>query len=721
MQASDPISAILDSTRTESFTRIPTAPTGSTDPNQMTPAQLRAFADSPAGQSLIAFVSSQLTKAQNARQQYERGWYKCLDMYRGEHYTRWMPNQRRMGRVVAPDWDRQPVMNIIRPIIRTEVAKTTSQQPNASVSPATNDEEDIQMAQAGESAWRYQYDQTHFHTEVFQPAEFWRATTGNGFIKTSMDFSEIDRVSTDAAHKQLTAQYPGAEAFIQKRAVYGVIKHEMVTPFHLYVSNMEEPSLQKQQWVMHVQPKPLETARRQFKGYVPEDWTPSMVNAASILDVSRLGDKSGSVHNADHVLIKEAWIKPGVHSALPQGGLVTIVGDQIVYLCKDGIPYAHGEFPFAHLTGISTGLFYRESVIRDLISPQQELNLTYAQIIKAKNLASKPQMFYQAGALTPSRITSKPGLYIEVIQGFDFPKPVPMQDLPGYVQSLPAQLRAIMEDISGQHDVSRGESPTSGASATMIAYLGERDDSYLSEVFKGIEAAVETCARQFLSLAVQYWDEPRLVKIVGNEAGQDAKMLKGADIGSGTDIRVEAGSALPISKAARIALITEWMKLGFITVDQGFKALQMGMVDQLLNTIRQDEAQAQRENIRMKDIDPVQLQMHQLEAQMNALQPQIDPMTGQPAQQPPLFPVNEFDNHAVHMEVHGRFMKSQSYETMAPEQQEVYLEHWRAHRAMVQQQAMQQVLGGMPPEGGSPTAEPGAQQNVPAFAGVPQQ
>jgi len=718
VQPQDPISTILDSQTNESFKKEPAPKPQNVDPAQLSLKEIRRFAESPEGLSLIEFVEKSFNSAKNARLSYERKWYKCLDMYRGEHYSQWQPQQKRMARVVAPQWDRQPVINKIRPIIRTEVAKTTSQEPNASVAPATNDEEDVQMAQAGEAAWRHQYAESQFHTETLQPAEFWRATTGNGFIKTYMDFTEVDKITTNAMARQMAEQYPGAEAFIQKKEVYGVIKHEMVTPFHLYVSNLEEPSLRKQPWVIHVQTKTLEVARRQFKDFVEEDWAPTTVSTASIIDVSRLGDRSGKGQESTQVLIKEMWLKPGAHRSMPKGGMVTIVDDTIVYLSQKGNPYEHGEHPFAHLTGISTGLFYRESVIVDLISPQQELNLTFAQIIKAKNLASKPQMFFVAGSVDTRRIVSKPGLYIEVIQGFDFPKPVPVTDMPGYVQSFPAQMSQAMEDISGQHDVSRGESPTSGASATMIAYLGERDDSYLSEVFKGLEVVYQTCARQFLALAVQYWDEPRMIKVVGEEAGQDARMLKGADIGSGTDIRIEAGSSLPVSKAARIALLTEWMKLGFITVEQGMKALQMGMVNQLLNTIKQDEAQAQRENVRMKETSPVDAEMHSVQQQMNQMQPQIDPMTGAPVPPPAMFPTNEFDNHVKHLEVHGRFLKSQAYESLEPAIQQILLEHWREHKQKMAQEMQMQALGGMPADpnsAGSP--EPGAQESTPA--GVP--
>ena len=51
---------------------------------------------------------------------------------------------------------------------------------------------------------------------------------------------------------------------------------------------------------------------------------------------------------------------------------------------------------------------------------------------------------------------------------------------------------------------------------------------------------------------VQYWDSVRLVKVVGKDGAISARYLEGADLKTGNDIRIEGGSSLPQSKAARI-------------------------------------------------------------------------------------------------------------------------------------------------------------------------
>jgi len=67
-----------------------------------------------------------------------------------------------------------------------------------------------------------------------------------------------------------------------------------------------------------------------------------------------------------------------------------------------------------------------------------------------------------------------------------------------------------------------------------------------------------------------------LVKVVGSDGAFDAQMITGSDIASGLDIRIESGSALPTSKSARQALITDWMKMGFISPQDGLKILDTG-------------------------------------------------------------------------------------------------------------------------------------------------
>jgi hypothetical protein len=342
-------------------------------------------------------------------------------------------------------------------------------------------------------------------------------------------------------------------------------------------------------------------------------------------------------------------------------------------------------------------------------------------------------MMYQEGSVDPRKISARAGIWIPVRPGFSYPTPVPIQPLPNYVINEVQQLQSDFEDLSGQHQVSKGSTAPGLTAATAIAYLGERDDAYLTTIFNSIEAAIEKLARQSLSLFVQYVQSERLIKTVGSDGSFDALMLSGADIASGTDIRVESGSALPTSKSARQALITEWMKMGFISPQDGLRVLEMGMLKQYYNLIKIDENQAQRENLSMKKLTQEQIQQHydEFEAGIQRgdedkfVPGEVDEM-GQPVPLEPLpvIPVNDWDNHAVHIEVHNRFRKSQSFDLLPPEVKAEFQKHIAIHQNALQNQMIMQQMGAqLPPMGdaGAAETEQPTDQDAPDQSGMTQE
>jgi hypothetical protein len=289
------------------------------------------------------------------------------------------------------------------------------------------------------------------------------------------------------------------------------------------------------------------------------------------------------------------------------------------------------------------------------------------------------------------------------------------------------QLQSDFEDISGQHQVSRGESGGGVTAATALSYLAERDDSYLTTVFSSIEAAIEKAAKQSLSLFVQYVDQPRLIKTVGMDGSFDAMVLAGADIASGTDIRVESGSALPTSKSARQALITDWMKMGFISPQDGLSILDMGMLQKYYSMMKIDENQAQRENLMMKRLDEQSIQQFQQQWEMGAQQGEMDKVVpgqvdamGQPIPLavPSVIQVHDYDNHAVHIEVHNRFRKSQAFELLPMLVKAEFEKHISMHKSALQQQQMEQMqMQGTMMDSGATAPQDGTQ---PPMADQPQ-
>lgn len=695
--------------------------------------------------ALESLISTWRTRCVNARLQEEQQWLKNMDMYMGRHFTSWSTTEKRMKSAPNANNEVRIPVSFIQPVCRTELAKTSSSHPIATVLPASNDNDDILAARAGEQVWGYFYDVTRFQHRVFNPTNFWRTITGNGFAKVFYDQHKEDKAATEAAMREWrAAQAEQAKAVDfatdpmmgmplitpappkpKPEPIMGAVDARMVTPFHLLVPDLAEEDIQEQEYVLHQYTIGREKAKAIYGKFMPEGWMPSVVSPSSIMDLHRLGLEAGNPAREDATLVVEAWIKPNVTPLLPKGGLVVLVDGRIVSMSRDGMPYSHGEFPFHHVTGVPTGRFYRKSVIEPLIPLQNEVNRTFAQLIQYKNLAVLSQFFYRAGSLDPTKIRPKPGQYIPVTLGFEYPTPVPLSNLPTYIPDLMASIKAHVDDISGQHQVSRAISPGADTAASAISILREADDDFLSPTIDSIEAFMESVGRHALALMAQFWEEPRLVKVTGDSESVSARTLTGAEFATGTDIRVQAGSGLPESKSARIATITEWITAGIIPANVGLKAMESGTLGRVYRQLQIDEDQAEYENVEMEAVTEEEyLAWEQEQQQMLApglgmpgaepgfegledpafgmdapipSGPEAAPPAGPPADPtdpaaadpmadpmampaPPIFyPINEFDNDPVHLQVHERQLKSQAYKTWPTWKQNILLDHWRAH------------------------------------------
>jgi hypothetical protein len=386
--------------------------------------------------------------------------------------------------------------------------------------------------------------------------------------------------------------------------------------------------------------------------------------------------------------------------------MFTLVGDKLF----QGGFYSHKQFPYSKFEHIPTGKFYADSVLVDINSIQRGYNRIKSQLTESMNRTARPQFLAPHGSVDPSRVTGEPGLIIPYKPALGPIQPLPMQNIPSYVMEEMDRAKADMDDISGQHSVTRGMLPgRSISAATAISFLQEMDDSILGTTYQSIEAGVENVARQALCLAVDYYDLPRSISVVGLDESFDILELKGADIKNGKNVRVESGSALPESRSARQAFLMDLVKLGVITGDQMLDMLDMGGIHKLTERVRRDLRQAQRENLKMKRITDQQFQQYTNDMSLAAEQglpgttdpqsglPLMDP--GLPGTFPPMVPVNDWDNHQIHIETHNDFRKSQEFEFLPAMVKDQFQKHVQAHTLALQMQSMGMPGPGQPGPG----------------------
>jgi hypothetical protein len=240
----------------------------------------------------------------------------------------------------------------------------------------------------------------------------------------------------------------------------------------------------------------------------------------------------------------------------------------------------------------------------------------------------------------------------------------------------------------------------------------------LSFQIAGIEAANQKLGKHYLKYVANYWNEKRLVKIVGRDLDYESKHWQGSDLRGNTDVRIQAGSALPFSKAAKQALVTEMMVNGWIAPQDGLEIMEFGGYEKVMEDFLVDKRSAQRENMKLAaapvdmiaslveppvgedgqpvmgpdpqalmeaGITPDQLAMASEDPQIQQViagLPEVpyDPETGMPFQPESPMPVNSWDNHEMHIHFHNQFRKTQQFELLEDPIKTAFELHVQAHQ-----------------------------------------
>lgn len=580
-------------------------------------------------------VEKLFSRAKSARLPFERQWYMNLAFYFGKQYAQFQPKlgdqPARIWEPPAPPWRVRLVSNKIKPIARTEMAKLTKERPQAFVIPASSDDADLLAARAGEAIFEHQWRELKVDS-IIRQAAFWTINTGNGFIKDWYDPYAVD-----------------------KDKKKGVIRAEVVTPFHIYVPDIAEPDLDGQPFIIHSVAKSVDWVESTYKKKIPKESGGGSFEAQFF---SALGISQGN--RGDEVTVREMWIREC--KDFPKGAVIHWAADKILSI-SEGWPYDHQEYPFSHIQHVPTGRFYADSVIPDLIPLQKEYNRTRSQMVESKNRMSKPQLMAPRGSVDPNKITSEPGLVILYTPGFNPPTPLPLQDIPAYVKEELDLCQRDMDDISSQHEITKGRTPPGVTAATAISYLQEEDDSKLASTISSLEEAVERVGRHFLSHVKQFWVAEKAIKVAGENGAFEMLMLSRSDLRNNTDLKVESGSATPRSKAAKQAFITEIGKMGWIEPTAALKHLDMAETAKLYEESQIDARQAQRENLRMAKNGEI-----------------LEP--------------NAYDEHQVHIIEHNNYRKRQEFENLPDELKVLFQEHVMLHEQALGIHQGQPVLPG---------------------------
>lgn len=721
-----------------------------------------------ADESLISKWELKFKACAQQRVNFEKQWHANLAFYFGRQWIQVQNISVTGSNVIgfaisdprpSERWRVRHVSNKIKRIIRTEITKLTKEEPQFYTVPASTEESDRAAALAADSISDFLLHSRYFNITRGQ-ATFWVSVCGTGYIKTF-----YDETKKDVDGKQGKIIYEAVSPFhvfvpwLQVQDIEDqpfvfnckAVDKDIVQDFYgksLEGSKDVAKDILESRFLTSLGIK-TDPSKELKQAYVKEVWVKPCKEFPKGVMFVYAENKLLYMYQPTPAPIEQPTLNPQPPTVTPPvgGGNEYAMGNNPdagmgMDLSQLGLqnpeafgmqspaqtteyPYQHGEFPFAKIDHIPAGRYYAQSTIDDLMSIQKDYNRTRSVMKEAANIAGKPQWWMTKGSYDVAKHTSEPGIILQVNPGMEGPQPLQQPELPQQVKDeLDIAIRD-MDDISGQFEIAKGRTPPGVEAASAIAYLQEENDTILYHTVASIEAAIQKIGIQSLSLVHEFWTEDRVVRATSQNSYFEARIFKGADLNPFMDFRVESESVAPRSKAAKQAFITELLKTGALPMDKAMRYLQMNETNKLYEEMMVDSRHAQRENYMMSKGQPLYKDSTEMDPNDPMGQrrlPRTEIMKddqgkeivqkGQPVMRP--VTINDFDNHPVHVMEHENYMKSQEYELLSPEVQQIFLDHLQEHKQEIYQETMAQQQLGLQPEGGQTPSSTQQQESAPA-------
>ena len=242
------------------------------------------------------------------------------------------------------------------------------------------------------------------------------------------------------------------------------------------------------------------------------------------------------------------------------------------------------DYPIVPIPYMWTGTPYPMSAVLPLIGKQQEINKAHQLMIHNANLASNLRWLYEEGSVPEEeweQYSSAPGALLKYRQGFAPPTAVQPQNINQAFFSTVQEGKQDMEYISGiyssmqgdlgqQHDTYRGLLAQDEHGTRRIkAWMNDIVEPALEQLGRCFQVIAQNTYRAhkiFRIVQPSHIQEEREVEInvpIYNDLGRAINMFN--DYSSAKfDVRIVAGSTLPVNRWALLEEYFRWYQSGLI-------------------------------------------------------------------------------------------------------------------------------------------------------------
>lgn len=608
----------------------------------------KEVSESKRKEALVAEIKADFERRQEARRSIENGWLLNMRFLSGDQYCDTLPSGGIVGEEKRFYWQTRRVYNRIAPIVDARMSKLTNLRPALQVRAFSDEESDVQTAKLSSAVLEYVQDVVDF-PRVAARVTLWAETCGSAFYKIAWD---------EKGGRQVSIDEDGIPVY------EGEVRVSALPAFEVFPDRLDAESIDELQSIIHAQIVPPSYVLETFGVVVEEKEKNGKEGALGAYAAYSAEGGAGVKRELEGVVLIERYTKPS--SIYPEGRLEIVAGDCLLY--EGSLPYLCGDrnergFPFVKQDCLRLpGAFFGQSVIHRLIPLQRAYNAVRNRKHEFLNRLSMGIVAVEDGSIDCDELAEEglaPGKVIVFRQGSQPPQILDVGGMPAEFAAEEEWLEKEFTYISGVSDLSRSSTATNVTSASGLQLLLSQDDSRLAATMDSVQQAVQTVGRHILRLYRQFAGNARLMTLTGENKRAQLYYFNASELPT-ADIRfVGEVAATPAEKRETLLSL---FTAGLLTDENGKVAKEHR------NKILDAFGFGDEKNAR--DISALHV--------AKASDENVLFLANEVA-------VEEFDDHALHVNEHTRYLLSSVFEKGDKnEVKERVLRHLRAHKAALQ-------------------------------------
>lgn len=576
-------------------------------------------------------VKGKLDLGLELRRPFEREWLVNLAFLAGRQYVFFNSQAHMLQQVSRIKGRQRRVDNILLPKWRRQVADLIQDDPQMTVVPNTNEDEDVKSAKVGSKVLQY-FWRTQRMKRKRRELAGWIYATGNGFLDDRWN-GKLGPTSLDPKSGKL---------------VYlGDVDAGIWSPFEIVlpVVFLGDTDLHRMPWLIKAKWRTLDYIRGLYKkgAAVVSEAFPQPLMGSDLIS-GRVGTAGGKIEGATLI---EFYHQPC--TSYPNGLMISAANG--VVLQKEDYPYNY--YNLEHFKDIDIpGVFWGRGTLTEAVPLQVRWNKTQNSVDEYNQIAAKGKLLTPKGSnleIAPDDthgeiVTYKP------VMGHK-PEWLTMKGLPPSMELTMQTVKISLEDLYSSHEVSRGTNKSDIRSGDMVSLLLEQDAFGKISSHAIFEEGLEAWGSRILKRFQDGYETDRMIKVVGRDNEYEVFAFKGSDLRDNTDVAVKRQSSLPDSRVLRNQEVMNRFSQGLYG-DPGdpevrrhvMSMLDDAIVDDMYSDTKLDEAYARYENQTL------------ISGQVTDIK------------------VNQYDNHAIHMQEHNHFRKTLDYQKIKLTNPKVFME-----------------------------------------------